>query len=286
MTRLSRPILARTAVAAAILIICAVSTASAQFQPGPGSPWPDIGAPIGGPNAAVGGDMPGLTDPGAPLVFPPIFRAEARLRPIYWQIWGNVTEAATGRRLDFQQDLDMIDTGLTLEPMVRFQVGRISLRAHSDIYLRNFSGPDGRLEIPMVRFGADFDLIQTPTLRIGVNTDYKHMSPYFRLTADSPFGARTLNSSRPLTAGCHIDYNPLEYGGVTGSFSARGRLSFRKAIVLNQYEVAAGLRTPETVLGTVALRGGWRYTTVDFDSGLYEVRSSISGYFGEIVYFY
>jgi hypothetical protein len=51
-------------------------------------------------------------------------------------------------------------------------------------------------------------------------------------------------------------------------------------------DLAGGVKTPETVLGSVALRGGWRYTTVELANAGYDVNLNWSAIFGELIYYY
>lgn len=269
-----------------VLIVCASPiNAQSQLFSSPEGRFPVIMPPYDAVDSTMSADTKGMTDPSSPFIFPPIFRAEARGGPMYWNIWGNISDPTSGYEIDFQDDLGMFEYGLLFNLALRLQVGRASARGHWDIYLRNKEGGANELELPAFRYGLDYDLISKPNLRIGLNVDVHEPRP--KMTFFDPvLGDLRLVANRPFTGGFHAEINPMNLGNMAASLFASYRMPLRRSSKLDELEVAAGLRTPETMLGTVGLRGGWRFSRYNFSGAGLEVKSTISGYFLEMVYFY
>jgi hypothetical protein len=115
--------------------------------------------------------------------------------------------------------------------------------------------------------------------------DFYATRPSFTLD-DPVLGVVNIEAPRPATVGAHIALNPVSIGRLSVSMEGRARRSIRTGTRINEYEIAAGLKTPETVLGTVALRGGFRYSDIGLEQNNHQVDVKWSGFFGELVYHY
>lgn len=269
-----------------LIITGAPISAHSQMFSEPQGQFPVIMPPFNPVESTMAVDTKGMTDSSSPFIFPPIFRAEARGGPLYWNIWGSVEDPTTGTDLDFQDDLGMIKYGFLFNFALRLQVGRASARGHWDIYFRNFRGADSDLKLPTFRFGVDYDLISRPNFRLGLNLDVHEPRPQIKLNDPRVGGRYDINGGRPFTGGFHAEINPSNLGNMSASLFASYRMSLRTSSKLDELEVAAGLRTPETMLGTLGLRGGWRFSRYNFQGSGLEIKSTMSGYFLEMVYFY
>lgn len=252
------------------------------------------GGPVGGiisPPSLLGKilekELPGITDPASPYVWPPSFGAELSVRPIivYWAE-GTVSDPSGSFSLDFHRDLGFVERIVMVEGTARFQLSRFSLRGNYTGFVRNYWGSHGNLDWPEFRIGADLDLVQCNGLRVGVNADGSPWSrPRFSFSRPG-IGAHSIEGGRPVSAGVHVAWNPPGWGGLAPSFEARARWPIREATKVTEYEVAGGLKTPATVLGTSALRGGWRYTHLDFSAQGRDVKATWSGFFAEYVFLF
>ncbi|HMK34394.1 MAG TPA: hypothetical protein VK463_04950 [Desulfomonilaceae bacterium] len=233
------------------------------------------------------GDMPGLVDRRVPFLFLPTLRAEARVRTLFLKLSGDLTNSVTDQRLDLIKDLGYEDQGIIIDSLVRLQLSRLSLRGQYDAYLRTFrgGGAGGRLDWPNFHYGFDFDLLSAPCMRFGVNMDFYPTRPQFAV-ATTPFGPLSIVAPRPVTAGIQLVWNPLNWGTLSWSFEARARRSLRTGSRIDEAEVATGVLSPQTVLGIVGLRGGWRYTNLQLQQDLFEVNTQWSGFFADLVYYY
>ena len=133
--------------------------------------------------------------------------------------------------------------------------------------MRNFAG-SGRLDWPEFRLGGDLDLISTPSARLGVDIDFSLKHPFFE--ASSPaLGVVAFQASRVETVGGHLAYNSPDCGTIGWSLEARARRYIKKrGTNLKEVELALGLR-PRKRFGTVSFRGGFRYTSVSLEPGLF-----------------
>ena len=224
-------------------------------------------------------------NPCTPYVAPPILRGEVRFRPIFIGLEGKVEDSTTGFSRDFLKELGYVNQGILFEYMARAQIGRVSLRAHYDSYIRTFRGHNSRLDWPEFHLGGDLDLMYTEPIRLGLDMDFYVARPEFRLE-DPVLGAINIAAPRPATVGGHIVLNPVSIGRLSVSMEVRARRSIRTGTRINEYEIAAGLKTPETVLGTVALRGGFRYSDIGLEHENIHVDVQWKGGFGELVYYY
>jgi hypothetical protein len=280
----------QAALVAFLVLVCAVTHAAAQTCIGY-DPFSSIIPGIETLRQTLEGDMPGLVDKRVPFVFPPRFQAEARARALFMTLSGGVTDETTGRTFDFMGDLGYEEQGIVIQSMVRLQFGRLSLRGVYDAYLRTFrgGGAGGRFDWPGFYYGFDFDLYNTPTVRFGLDMDFYLERPTFTvgpLPGVVPATSVNIAAPRPSTAGVHLVWNPINCGSLQWSFETRARRSLRTGSRIDEVEVATGLLSPNTVLGVVGLRGGYRYTNLELQGGQFVTKAHWSAWFGEFVYYY
>jgi hypothetical protein len=236
-------------------------------------------------------DMPGLVDKRIPFVCPPTFGAEARVRAIFMNLSGGLHDDNTDQTFDFTGDLGYEQQGIIIESIVRLQFSRLSLRGVYDAYLRTFrgGGAGGRFDWPEFHYGFDFDLYNTPCVRFGLDMDFYPRQPTFSVRQLPGIVAATsvsIVAPRPVTAGLYFVYNPINIGSLQWSFETRARRSVRTGTKIDEVEVATGVLTPETVLGEIGLRGGYRYTKLELQSDPYVTKARWSAWFGELVYYF
>ena len=238
--------------------------------------------------------MRGLTDVFSPLIFPPYFRGETKVTPI-WTFLGNSTLTTAGQgTLSLREDLGLTRTAIFLDTMVRLQAGAFSLRIHyeprgfaSSSSVQNNPLVTGRadLEYSGVRLGVDLDLIRKRTSRVGMDMDYQFYRPVFTQTI-FPQAAVQVSGDNPLTMGAHAVYNPItNLWGISGILEIRGRWSLSGASVTDM-DASIGAKSPETVLGSVALKSGYRRTAIEFTDSRNNFETVLSGWFGELAYYY
>jgi len=262
----------------------------------------------GGMTTAAAQGFAGLFDVFSPLYTLPPLHSETRVTPIWtWLIDGKARVPSLGLSWDLRKDMGLSKSTLFLDTMVRIQVGRISLRFIYNV--RDFKGssdffavqdrPIGetRLDYSGWRFGSDVDLIQGNGLRLGANVDYDVFQPSFTATfveADLVARGKKLTDASPMTVGFHVVLtSPVNLYGVAGTCEARARWPVLGAHV-TEWELCGGLRLPESIWGTVALRTGYRRMSLEFkDRILYngnpasaEFEVAVGGWFGEMVYYY
>jgi len=156
---------------------------------------------------------------------------------------------------------------------------------------------EARFEYTGLRLGGDLDVVQWGRSRVGVNMDYDLYVPDFRASINettrfSP--GKQINGTSALTLGVHAVYNPtFNLYGISSVGEVRARWPIL-GTEITDWEVSAGLKSAETALGSVALRGGYRRTNIEFyDTETYngagvstEFNAAIGGWFGEMVYYY
>ncbi|MEJ2717337.1 MAG: hypothetical protein P8182_09395 [Deltaproteobacteria bacterium] len=249
----------------------------------------------------------GLTNYFSPLVYIPPVQGEFKVRPIVVSISsGSFSVPRLGRSWDLRDDFGLNSTGLFIDLMGRLQVGMVSARVNLDV--RDFSGSardpfvpggesaDAQFEYAGFRLGVDLDPLQWGRSRIGANLDYYLYQPRFIEAGiiNTLSGTDISSGSTPLTLGFHVVFVPPGgWNGVTGIFEARASWSVLGTST-RDWEVSGGVKFPETVLGAVGLKAGYRYTWLEFDDEefIYQRQElakfdiGFSGWFGELVYFY
>ena len=124
-----------------VLLACtSADIAGAQELPGLEREFASLFSRLPSLSQILEGELPGISEPNAPLIFPPIFRAEVRVRPIFINFTGEVTDDDTGESLNLLDDLGHIENAPVLETMARLKLTRFSLRIHNDSYMRTFRG--------------------------------------------------------------------------------------------------------------------------------------------------
>lgn len=254
---------------------------------------------------AVAQDLFGFANPGSPFVYPPGLRGEVRATPIFLSIVkGKGTIASPPLVWNLREHFNMTRTYLFIDTMVKLSVGRWSVRGHYEP--REFVGQtnfrnlpyahpaDARLDYSGIRIGGDVDIFLPYCIYLGANLDYDLYHPVFTEAVQTDAGGKRLQGEAPLTLGMHVVANPVtSYYGMSGVFEARVRWPISGADVTD-VELSAGLRTPETILGSVALKFGWRHTEISFSrsqryNGLpvsTDFDTTIEGWFGQFCYYY
>jgi len=241
-------------------------------------------------------DIPGLTNPRSPLVFPPLFRAQLTASPIWLAISsGKVTRAGIPHSWDLEKVFAFPHSGLFLDFMARLQAGRFSVRGYWEP--RNFSGErhvhgdpealmaSSRYSYPGVRIGGDMDVAQWNLSRVGLNIDYDLLAPSFEEAIETPEGFK-LTGKQPLTIGVHGVYNPgAMWWGISPIFELRARWPAAGA-ELTEVMIAAGAKAPETVLGSLAWKSGYRHTVIEFTGQRRSFDLTVDGWFSELAYYY
>jgi hypothetical protein len=283
-TKITAPI----AIVAVLVLAWAASPAAAQTCVGY-DPFSSIIPGVETLRKTVEGDMPGLVDKRVPFVFPPKFQAETRVRALFMNLSGGVTDETTDQTFDFVGDLGYVEQGIVVQSMVRLQFSRFSLRGVYDAYFRTFRGTKGRFDWPAFYYGFDFDLYNTPSVRFGLDMDFYPERPTFSsgpLPGIVPVTSASIGAPRPSTAGVHLVWNPINCGSLQWSFETRARRSLRTGSKIDEVEAATGFLSPNTVLGVVGLRGGYRYTNLELQGDRFNAKAHWSAWFGEFVYYY
>lgn len=259
--------------------------------------------PAGGSTAAAQ-ELSGLADGFSPLVFLPRLQGEMKGRLTWAQVVnGNQNVPDLGIAWDLRDTFNLTSGHLYVDYMLRVQLSRLSARLNYEI--RDFDanapfqnvpsqpGASARFTYTGIRLGADFDVFQRNRSRFGLDMDFDLYSPSFTESIQTQ-GGKSITGPAALTLGIHGVYNPvLCFWGVSTILEARARWPLSDTKVTD-WELSAGLASPETVLGTMALKGGYRRTRVQFkDSQLFQNAGrstdfdiTMGGVFGELVYYY
>ena len=187
--------------------------------------------------------------------------------------------------------------------MLRVQLSRLSGRLNYEIRdfdgnapFQNVAGQPGagaRFTYTGIRLGADLDIFQRNRSRFGVDMDFDLYSPNFTESIQTQ-GGKSITGPAAVTIGIHGVYNPVFcFWGVSTMLEGRVRWPISDTKVTD-WELSAGFVSPETMLGTMALKGGYRRTRVQFkDSQLFQNTGAstdfditMGGVFGELVYYY
>lgn len=237
------------------------------------------------PAEAIEQDFPGATDSWLPVVFPPVFQAELRARPLFLVLTkGEFIWEERGIDLDLQDNLGFVDQVVFIETIARMQLARFSARFHFESQLRTLRGDSGNLTLPDYRIGADIDLLSSPQLRLGINFDFNWQRPEFSATIPNAPQVRIVYP-RPVTAGFHFHWSPTNIWSISPTVWMMYRHPIRSAD-LKEFDVAAGIRLPETVFSNSAVRAGWNFREYSHESGGQEIIARFSGFYGEYVYFF
>ncbi|MDQ7783705.1 MAG: hypothetical protein RDU20_12550 [Desulfomonilaceae bacterium] len=250
-------------------------------------------------------DLFGIADPGSPFIFPPGLQGEARVTPIWMGIAsGSNGIPSLGIDWSLINQFNMTRDYLFIDAMLRFGIGRFSVRGHYEP--REFVGrtrfrnipqmhtAEARLEYSGIRIGGDVDFFSFYGARVGANIDLDLYRPIFTEALQTDAGGKKIEGDSALTWGVHAMYAPvMSVYGVSGVFEVTARWPLLGTSVTD-LELAGGLKGPESVLGSAALRFGWRSTNLDFhDKQLFQgvvvdtrFDAHLSGWFGQLVYYY
>lgn len=278
-------IAART-VASLLFVLLAAANAHPQMAAPAQDPFADLISKLPFLRNALEERQPGLTDPASPLVQTPLFRLEAKFRVLWVTMTdGALTLPAHNLSVGFRSDLGIPDNVGMTEAMARGQIGRASLRIHYDGYTRGFQGTHGYFQWPEFRVGGDFDLVERYGLRAGVNADACTENP--TLSYSLPAGPVELRRwPKPLTVGIHAAWNPFGWGGLSSSLEVRYRWPAKSDTRVNELELAAGVKAPQTILGTTGIRGGWRYTVMELSQPDFQSKVKLSAPFAEVFWYF
>lgn len=232
------------------------------------------------PNADSGWSWPSLFN------FAPSFRGELRASVMVVSLeQGKFSNLGSGVSLDFVKDLGFEKQGVLIESTARTQLKRFAIRAHYDVYQKNLTGKTGNLRWPEWRVGADFDIMDFEGLRFGATIDALLKEPTFSYSL--PTGASDLIVwPRPITVGAYAGYNPSDCESLSPSVEIRYRHPAVSGSLVQELEIAAGLKTPRGAKGTSALRAGWRYTSLGYDVAEKRIDVTWSAFFVEYACFY
>jgi hypothetical protein len=237
--------------------------------------------------------------------FPDLY-GEVTARPLLVSVaGGRQTIPSLGLSWDLKENFGMLGTDMFIDTLVRLQAGRYSFRTHSTIrdmrgwapYLNQpgMTTCAAILDYSGMRIGGDFDIIGYGRSRLGVDIDYDLHKPIFTEAIMTPGGGKKLLAeNNAITVGIHgLLCPPLHYYGLSGVIEGKMRWPIAGAAITD-YEISAGLKTAETVLGIVALKTGYRRTQIDFRaSQLYNgapvttyFNAALDGWFLELAYYY
>jgi hypothetical protein len=197
--------------------------------------------------------------------------------------------------------LDNAKIGLDI--MGRLQLGRLSFRLHTGGM--EFKGGLPTANLPEQirgeslfryagwRIGGDFDVFQRGLTRIGADIDYDLFQPYFYESIRTP-GGKAIYGSQSCTIGLHGIIHPgFNLMGVTAIVESRARWSVSGSD-LTQWEFGLGVKSSDTIMGSISFRGGYRFTDLHFSD--YQAFNNIQsrahfqvempGWFGEMAYYY
>jgi hypothetical protein len=248
------------------------------------------------PGSALAEDVPGLTDPRSPLIFPPLFRAQMTVSPIWITLSsGKLTRAGIPDSWELDKVFHLPHSSLFLDLMARVQAGRFSLRGYYEprdlTGEKHFQDDDAapmasaRFSYPGVRIGGDMDVAQWNLSRVGLNIDYDLLAPKFTETSETADGFR-ITGRESLTVGIHGVYNPgAVYWGMSPILEFRARWPVSGA-ELTEVTLAAGAKAPETVLGSLAWKSGYRHTIIEFSGRRRTLNLTLDGWFSELAYYY
>lgn len=232
-----------------------------------------------------------MADPRSPLVYMPLFQGEIKARVV----WSHLSQDFWRTSFSLSRDMYSIDS------MIRVQVNRFSLRLNYDP--RDFSGrrngADARFTYEALRVGVEADLFTNGRSRVGLDVDFDLHKPIFSIGPNFDQsavnrdifiqGARS-SGHKPITMGFHVVYNPLTcLMGITPIVEGRARWSIAGSDVTD-WEISIGGKSPVTVLGSVALSGGYRNTSMAFPGFLTgsetKLQFNYDSWFAELAYFY
>jgi hypothetical protein len=207
----------------------------------------------------------------------PYVQGEMRFRGAVAHISGGPLR----ERLNMNADFGFVDFN------ARVQAGRFSFCVGYEP--RHFRGmrndAEARFDYPGVNLALQADLIQRHRSRLGFDIGFDTLKPEFIISAAmAPLfysdpnvtisGAR-FTGPQGVNAGFHVVLNPMtSVFGLTGIFEAKALWPIAGTMV-RKWEIEAGLKTAETVVGSWSLKGGYGRTDVDFTGTLQHLPAQI-----------
>jgi len=257
-----------------------------------------------GSSPAAAQELSGLVDGFSPVISLPRLQGEMKGRLTWVQLVnGNQSIPDLGINWDLKDNFNLSGGHLFLDYMLRVQLSRLSGRLYYEIRdfdgvapFQNIAGQPGataRFTYTGIRLGADLDIYQRNRSRFGVDMDFDLYSPNFTESLQT-LGGKSITGPAAVTIGIHGVYNPVFcFWGVSTMLEGRVRWPLSDTKVTD-WELSAGLVSPETMLGTMALKGGYRRTRVQFkDSQIFQNTGAstdfditMGGVFGELIYYY
>jgi hypothetical protein len=227
----------------------------------------------------------------SPLVWLPLLEGETKVRVSEVSVISGSLSGPGGGRL--REDFKLTQTQLFVDTMLRLQLSRLSIRgtyAPRDFAATELFGVrEVRLTYSGLTLGADLDFIQWNRTRVGVNFDYDLFSPqiYYPISLDRSLRIDGQNAG---TVGFHVAYNPLTtLYGWSGMVEVRARWPVAGSQVTD-WEIAAGMVSPTTVIGAMSLKGGYHNTSLNFrnqlDREVPALDVTYGGWFVELAYYY
>ncbi len=234
----------------------------------------------------------------SPLVWFPTLEGEVKVRPIVVHIGGGTLSAAVPSDLggSLRDTFKLNQSELFLDTTVRLQLSRLSIRGTYEP--RDFASyrsdsvtypAQARLSYSGIALGVDFDIIQWNRTRLGIDLDYNLFSPTFTYPRAGS-GWIKLSGQNAGTLGFHASYNPLKtLWGLSAIAELRARWPISDTQVTD-WEIAAGVASPNTVIGSWSLMAGYRNTRLSFKQDRGQERpcfdGTFDGWFGQLVYYY
>ncbi|MGB6067993.1 MAG: hypothetical protein WBG50_24570 [Desulfomonilaceae bacterium] len=246
----------------------------------------------------------GLLDGYSPVISLPWLQGEMRGRVIWERIIsGKQTIPNLGQDWDLRDTFNLTGGRLFMDYMLRVQLSRLSARLYYE--MRDFDatspfqnvpgqpGSSARFTYTGLRLGADLDIVQRCRTRFGVDMDFDLFAPDFTESVETP-GGKSITGPAALTMGIHGVYNPvMNFWGISPLLEVRARWPVSETKVTD-WEISAGLASPETMLGTMAITGGYRRTSLQFkDSQVFQDTAAstdfdvvLGGWFADLIYYY
>jgi len=262
-------------------------------------------APIlfgGAPVAAQ--ELSGLVEGFSPIISLPRLQGEMKGRVVWSNIIsGKQSIPSLDRSWDLRENFNLTGGSFFVDYMLRVQLSRVSARLYYEMRdflatapFQNVPGqPDAsaRFTYQGIRLGGDFDVFQRNRTRFGVDMDFDLFAPGFT-EAIQTAGGKYITGPAALTLGIHGVYNPVVcFWGISTILEARARWPISDTKITD-WELSAGFASPETMLGTMAVKGGYRRTSLQFKNSQIFQNTPAStefdivwgGWFGELVYYY
>jgi hypothetical protein len=235
--------------------------------------------------------------PYLPFVYLPTLQGEARATMVYMDLTGGrefvYSPNQPAQVWGLKDDFAMNKSFMFFDSFARLTVGPFSARIHYEprAFVGVGSSPGSyinsiaRLEYSGARLGGDIDIFRSNGSRVGFDFDYDLYYPIFTEGIRTS-GGKIIQGEAALTLGGHVDFRPTSnYWGMNPIFDANVRWPVFGTQVVD-YRLAGGLTFPQTVLGVLALKIGYRKTSLDFRDSSGRVETSFGGFFGELAYYY